>query len=146
MNKKNSRRASKGFTLAELLVVIAIIGVLVAISVPIFTAQLGKAKLAANQANARSAYAAAVAEYLGDETAAGKQTTYTYDVGTGKATKEESATAASLTLLPISEWKTNTPSITATPGSKKLGDNVATSWKVTISTTGSLEGFIVTIP
>ena len=45
----------KGFTLAELLIVVAIIGVLVAISVPIFTAQLKKANIATNQANARSA-------------------------------------------------------------------------------------------
>ena len=49
----------KGFTLAELLIVVAIIGVLVAISVPIFTAQLKKARIATNQANARSATARA---------------------------------------------------------------------------------------
>ena len=46
-----------GFTLAELLIVVAIIGVLVAISIPIFTAQLEKAREATDLANIRSAYA-----------------------------------------------------------------------------------------
>ena len=54
----------KGFTLAELLIVVAIIAVLVAISIPIFTAQLNKAKYAADEANARSIYAEMVADYL----------------------------------------------------------------------------------
>lgn len=54
----------KGFTLAELLVVVAIIGVLVAISIPIFTAQLSKAKYATDLANARSIYAEMQADYL----------------------------------------------------------------------------------
>lgn len=56
----------KGFTLAELLIVVAIIAVLVAISIPIFSAQLEKAKEATDMANIRSAYAEVVAEYLGD--------------------------------------------------------------------------------
>lgn len=47
----------KGFTLAELLVVVAIIGVLVAISIPIFTSQLEKAREATDEANLRSFYA-----------------------------------------------------------------------------------------
>ena len=47
----------KGFTLAELLVVVAIIGVLVAISIPIFTSQLEKSREAVDLANIRSAYA-----------------------------------------------------------------------------------------
>lgn len=34
----------KGFTLAELLIVVAIIAVLVAISIPIFTGQMEKAR------------------------------------------------------------------------------------------------------
>ena len=56
---KKLRRNKKGFTLAELLIVVAIIGVLVAISIPIFTSQLEKAREATDAANLRSAYAVA---------------------------------------------------------------------------------------
>ena len=56
----------KGFTLAELLIVVAIVSVLVAISIPIFSGKLLKAKLATNDANIRAAKAAAVADYLSD--------------------------------------------------------------------------------
>ena len=44
MFKKINRENKKGFTLAELLIVVAIIGVLVAVSIPIFTAQLEKSR------------------------------------------------------------------------------------------------------
>lgn len=60
-------RNKKGFTLAELLIVVAIIGVLVAISIPIFTSQLEKAREATDLANIRSAYAEASAELLTDD-------------------------------------------------------------------------------
>ena len=50
-------RSKSGFTLAELLVVVAIIGVLVAVSMPIFTGQLEKGREAADAANIRSQYA-----------------------------------------------------------------------------------------
>ena len=60
------RKQNKGFTLAELLIVVAIIAVLVAISIPIFTSQLEKARVATDQANVRSAKAAAAAAYMSD--------------------------------------------------------------------------------
>ena len=54
----------KGFTLAELLIVVAIIAVLVAISIPVFTTQLEKAREATDAANIRSAYAEVMSEAL----------------------------------------------------------------------------------
>ena len=56
----------KGFTLAELLIVVAIIAVLVAIAVPVFSAQLDKSKLATATANARSKYAEYVTNCMAD--------------------------------------------------------------------------------
>ena len=64
---KKLRKNEKGFTLAELLIVVAIIGVLVAISIPIFTTQLEKAREATDLANIRSAYAEVSANVLTEE-------------------------------------------------------------------------------
>ena len=58
------RLNKKGFTMAELLIVVAIIAVLVAIAIPVFTAQLEKSRDAATVANLRSAYAQASAAYI----------------------------------------------------------------------------------
>ena len=51
------QKNTKGFTLAELLIVVAIIAVLVAISIPVFTSQLHKARVATDWANVRAYYA-----------------------------------------------------------------------------------------
>ena len=58
------KKNNKGFTLAELLIVVAIIAVLVAIAIPVFTAQLEKSREATDIANVRSAYATLMTEYL----------------------------------------------------------------------------------
>ncbi len=73
LKKKLNR---KGFTLAELLIVIAIIGVLVAVAIPVFGAQLDKAKFATDLANVRAAYAEAVATAMATDS--------NYDNTTGK--------------------------------------------------------------
>ena len=59
------KKNNKGFTLAELLIVVAIIAVLVAIAIPVFTAQLEKSREATDLANVRSGYAQMMVEYLG---------------------------------------------------------------------------------
>ena len=58
---KNNR---KGFTLAELLIVVAIIAVLVAVAIPVFTAQLEKSREATDLSNIRAAYAECSAALL----------------------------------------------------------------------------------
>lgn len=67
MIRKMRENGKKGFTLAELLIVVAIIAVLVAISIPIFSAQLEKSREATDAANIRSAYAEVSADLLTDD-------------------------------------------------------------------------------
>ena len=62
--QRNRKKQTSGFTLAELLIVVAIIAVLVAISIPIFSSQLHKAKVATDWANLRAYYAEIQADYI----------------------------------------------------------------------------------
>ena len=109
MKKTNNK---KGFTLAELLIVVAIIAVLVAISIPIFTAQLRKARLATNQANARAAYAEVVANALteGYTGAEGVYVVSTAKLSGATASKAGvSALSGSVTATPaIGDWTVDT--------------------------------------
>ena len=124
----------KGFTLAELLVVVAIIGVLVAVSIPIFTGQLRKARLATNQANARAAYAAASAALLDNSSNGSSQGkdggTYTYTVSTGKVSAWSDYSAQSETAA-INTWGVADKGTGVT-----LGNTVAKTWTVAISSDG----------
>ena len=61
------KKSTKGFTLAEVLIVVAIIAVLVAISIPVFTSQLHKARVAADWANVRAYYAELQYEFMETE-------------------------------------------------------------------------------
>ncbi|MCI6638206.1 MAG: prepilin-type N-terminal cleavage/methylation domain-containing protein [Bilifractor sp.] len=79
---KKLKNSKKGFTLAELLIVVAIIGVLVAISIPIFTSQLEKSRDAVTLSNIRAAYAEAQSAYL-TGSSDGKDVVYTA-ASTGK--------------------------------------------------------------
>ena len=74
---KRIRTEREGFTLAELLIVVAIIAVLVAIAIPVFSAQLDKSREATDAANIRAAYAEAMTAALQS------------DDGTGSATSVE---------------------------------------------------------
>lgn len=86
----------KGFTLAELLVVVGIIAVLVAIAIPVFTAQLSKAKEATYAANLRAAYAAASVDVLEDEDL--DTTTYSYGGNTYTAAYSSGKVTVSATI------------------------------------------------
>ncbi len=123
---KKVRGDKKGFTLAELLVVVAIIGILVAISIPVFTAQLSKARKATNLANLRAAKAAAVAEYLTGEKEG--EATYNYDIASGKVTLVD---GTKVTKDATTERKLDDSAAT---GVEVEGDGKYTKFSVKIST------------
>lgn len=89
---KKLRKNEKGFTLAELLIVVAIIGVLVAISIPIFTGQLEKAREATDAANIRAAYAAVSTDMLLDSKESKDANGVEYDATNGVYTAKVTAT------------------------------------------------------
>lgn len=103
-----------GFTLIEMLIVVAIIAILVAVSIPMVSASLDKAKVATDAANVHAAKSAALLEYMLNDGGTGTQTYY-YNAETGKAQKN------------------NTPAITAY-GQKETG-----FVKVMIADTGTID-------
>ena len=100
--KKLMERVNRrdGFTLAELLIVVAIIGVLVAISIPVFNGQLEKAREATDEANIRAAYAEATAAAL-------------TETDTGNATYSDGCATVVLNKIVQKDntWKSGAPTI-----------------------------------
>ena len=54
----------QGFTLMEMLIVVAVIAILVAVAIPVYNAQMHKARVAADWANLRAYYAELQLDYL----------------------------------------------------------------------------------
>ena len=140
------RKQNKGFTLAELLIVVAIIAVLVAISIPIFTSQLRKARVAVNQANARAGETAAYTAYLEDPSF----DIIAYDIRSGKVAKSKSTSTniaydlkinsyspdANIVPTDISSWNVNTP--LAQNKDYKFGDYYFYRYIYTFDNNGSI--------
>ena len=142
------KQNNKGFTLAELLIVVTIIGVLVAISIPIFNNQLRKARLATNQANARAAYAAWAAQYMDEGMPCRKgDTYYIYDATTGKISYKGGAarnfgaqvckSSKNEPSTDISSWKTTTILMNH---DRNLGAYVYKYWQIRV-TDGQLTAY-----
>lgn len=131
----------KGFTLAELLIVVAIIGVLVAISIPIFTAQLEKSREATDKANIRDAYAVIVADQMAPDaniatTNGTKEIAYTAAVIDGTTGAVTTPASATITLLQSQNgWQSGATDIAG----KDVPDDLAKKdgkIKVSVSDTG----------
>jgi prepilin-type N-terminal cleavage/methylation domain-containing protein len=126
---KKLKNSKKGFTLAELLIVVAIIGVLVAISIPVFTAQLEKARDATDEANVRACIAEATAAYITDEKATPDKI-YAYNFsGKGTDDKWEQSTETDKKKMDIGGYQVEA---LANAKSVKIefGDNGITSVKL----------------
>ena len=100
------KKKNKGFTLAELLIVVAIIAILVAISLPLFSSQIAKANLQADQTHVSAAKASAVAEYL--DTNSHDTITYYFDAGIAMANKNNSEGIAGYGKSTKEPYKTQT--------------------------------------
>ena len=104
--KKNNK---KGFTLAELLIVVAIIAVLVAIAIPVFSAQLEKSREATDLANIRSAYAEVIVQAIeGGYTTAPSKTVALKQQTNGWTNTDASADPAAI--CGSATYVSNTPS------------------------------------
>lgn len=82
LEQKLSKKLKKtgGFTLIEMLIVVAIIAILVAVSIPLVSSSLDKARMATDAANERAAKAAALIEYMTN----GKAGKFYYNASTGE--------------------------------------------------------------
>lgn len=106
-----NQKQEKGFTIVEFLIVVAIIGVLAAISIPVFAAQLEKSREAADIANVRAAYAELMVRVLDTDGNTDPVTVGLKQKVSGWQTK------LPITIGGVTFNGTNTDNWTGTPGS-----------------------------
>ena len=106
-----NQKQGKGFTIIELLIVVAVIGVLAAISIPVFAAQLEKSREAADIANVRAAYAELMVRVLDTDGNTDSVTVGLKQKVSGWQTK------LPITIGGVTFNGTNTDNWTGTPGS-----------------------------
>lgn len=76
---KEKLNKNGGFTLVEMLIVVAIIAILIAVSIPLFSSNLDKAREAVDIANRRSAFGLASAKVLSENITEDKTWYYVVD-------------------------------------------------------------------
>lgn len=107
-------KKSGGFTLIEMLIVVAIIAILVAVSIPLVSNSLNKARKSTDAANERAAKAAAVATYLADNETG--TVTYYYDAVKGEVTEKTTDATAPAGYGQCSDHKGGYVTVTITNG------------------------------
>lgn len=122
--KLNSK---KGFTLVELLIVVAIIAILVAVSIPLVTGALDRARVATDMANERAAKAAFLVEYMLNDTAYADDTEWYYDAESGKIEKWKDAATAT----PYGQCKDHKNGILHIKVDADADNHMVMTWKTT---------------
>ena len=118
-----------------MLIVVAIIGVLVAISIPIFNSQLEKSREAVDEANIRSAYAVIAADALSPDT--NIATNNTDKIAYTAATADTPAYAEVTATQTQAEWQTNGGTVSIAGQASIPAVVSPAKWKVTVTSDGA---------